>query len=307
MRTGDAENKYRITIPMHKLSPQKCHFCIILIILAFTNLLRGQQKFPGRPASAKKSANLELMDYRIVRFKLPQRNAQNQTVTELTPGFRFTFRYSSPNLLLKGVSHQLSGIDLYGSTQSTKEGLNLVKVNSESSFFISFHPQKDGDSYLIKMDVPTRNLAVFGNQFRVVGKIAFLTAKETAIETSRIIPLMIGENIKAGPFIFQIRELRKPDFGGDALEIVLVPDQFTADSKDNILHINFLDETGKTVRTKSKGNIKTINAQKYIYSLNINPKRVITEITYLKEKSYITVPFEVKTGFEIRTGSQIKK
>ena len=89
---------------------------------------------------------------------------------------------------------------------------------------------------------------------------------------------MIGEKIKVGPFIYFIRELRRPDFGGDALEIVLTPDQFTLDSKENILHINFLDETGKSIRTKSKGTIRTTKAHKSIFSLNINPKNIITEI-----------------------------
>ena len=110
---------------------------------------------------------------------------------------------------------------------------------------------------------------------------------------------MIGQDIKAGPYSFEILELRKPTFGGDALELVLKPDQFTRDNNDNILHINFFDQTGKTIRTKSKGSIGTEKFEKVVYSLNINPQKVVTEITHLKEKSYFMVPFEIKGGFEL--------
>ena len=150
------------------------------------------------------------------------------------------------------------------------------------------------------MDVPARSLISVGNQFRANGRIAFLTEKETAINTSRIVPLMIGQDIKAGPYSFEILELRKPTFGGDALELVLKPDQFTRDNNDNILHINFFDQTGKTIRTKSKGSIGTEKFEKVVYSLNINPQKVVTEITHLKEKSYFMVPFEIKGGFELK-------
>ena len=150
------------------------------------------------------------------------------------------------------------------------------------------------------MDVPARSLISVGNQFRANGRIAFLTEKETAINTSRIVPLMIGQDIMAGPYSFEILELRKPTFGGDALELVLKPDQFTRENNDNILHINFFDQTGKTIRTKSKGSIGTEKFENVVYSLNINPQKVVTEITHLKEKSYFMVPFEIKGGFELK-------
>ena len=276
-------------------------FLPTLLLIAGNNIdLSAQQKAPKNVTIKTAKDTLELMDYRIVRFKLPPQNFQRTLPGQLTPGFRFTFRYNSPDQLIKGVSKEMSNVELYGATQSSESGLKLERLNASDNFFINYRPLEGGQSYYVTVDVPSRTLISVGNQFRVNGRIAFLTEKETAINTSGIIPLMIGEKIKAGPFLFQILELRQPEFGGDALELVLVPDRFTKENKDDILHINFFDQTGKTIRTKTKGSIGTAKFEKVIYSLNINPKKFVAEITYLKDKSFITVPFEIKTGFELK-------
>ena len=127
----------------------------------------------------------------------------------------------------------------------------------------------------------------------------------TAIDTSSIIPLMIDEKIKVGPFLFQIVGLRRPEFGGDALELTLVPSQFTKENRDDILHINFFDPTGKRIRTKTKGSVGTKKFEKVIYSLNINPKKIVAEITYLKDKSVKMIHDLLPDPFLIETPAKI--
>lgn len=249
---------------------------------------------------SKPQDNLELVNYQIVRFNLPQKNQPGTLKGQLTPGFRFTFRYRPPNQIIKGVSREMSNVELYGAVNNSQAGISLERIDTGGDFFIKYRPADAGKTYYVTMDVPARSLISVGNQFRANGRIAFLTEKETAINTSRIVPLMIGQQIKAGPYRFEILELRKPTFGGDALELVLVPDRYTRENKDNLLHINFFDQTGKTIRTKTKGTIGTDKFEKVVYSLNINPQKIVTEITHLKDKSYFMVPFEIKTGFELK-------
>ncbi len=280
---------------------------LLIAYLLFASLgtgLSAQQRAPRPVTVQKRQDALELVNYQIVRFKLPQKNTPGTLRGQLTPGFRFTFLYNSPDQLIKGVSRQMSHVELYSATHSSESGLKLERINAGNSFFINYRPLEGGKYYYVMLDVPARSLISVGNQFRVNGRIAFLTEKETAINTSGIIPLMIGQQIKAGPYRFEILELRKPAFGGDALELVLIPDRFTRENKDNILHVNFFDQTGKTIRTKTRGAIGTDNFEKVIYSLNINPQKIVTEITYLKDKSFFMVPFEIKTGFELKVRDQ---
>lgn len=275
------------------------HIFKIFVTVMLVLDLQGQRQ-PRTVSISKPQDHLELVNYQIVRFKLPQKNQPGTLAGQLTPGFRFTFRYRPPNQIIKGVSREMSHVELFGAVNNSQSGVSLERIDTGDDFFVKYRPADAGKTYYVTMDVPARSLISVGNQFRANGRIAFLTEKETAINTSRIVPLMIGQDIKAGPYSFEILELRKPTFGGDALELVLKPDQFTRENNDNILHINFFDQTGKTIRTKSKGSIGTEKFEKVVYSLNINPQKVVTEITHLKEKSYFMVPFEIKGGFELK-------
>ena len=68
---------------------------IIHIFKIFVNHagVRFTGSAPTKSSLRKPQDHLELVNYQIVRFKLPQKNQPGTLAGQLTPGFRFTFRY----------------------------------------------------------------------------------------------------------------------------------------------------------------------------------------------------------------------
>ena len=236
---------------------------------------------------APEEVPVELISVQRVRFRIPNSDPTIPSTHRIRPGLRLKMSYLSPQQPIKGVSKKYSDFAIYNS-----DGTSVyARLNQGLDFFLDYKPDQANPRLAIfTLDLPCNTLPESLENLQINGSLSMLSDKQTAIDTTESVPLMIGEMLQAGPFAFTIHELRKPDFTNDPLEITLVPDRNTRLHKEDILHINFFDQTGKTIRTTSRGSIALKDYVKEIYSLNINPGRIVAEIVYIKNQEYFSTP-----------------
>ena len=238
---------------------------------------------------------VEYVKAQRVRFRLPSSNPALPGTHNIYPGVRVTVRYLSKDKPLKGVNKDFSQFSLYESDPDSPSTMMLRNLNLGLDFFLSFKPDQQNPllSYIL-IDLPAHSLPDSLSKLKISGSLALLSDHHTAIDTTASVPLMIGELLQAGPYTFSIHELRKPDFSNDQLELTLVSDNKPQFSKDNILHIHFFDQAGKTIRTTHKGSVSINNYVKDVYSLNINPGRIVAEIVYIKNQDHFVAPVNLR-------------
>ena len=226
-----------------------------------------------------------------VRIKIKNTDPSVPVTHNIYPGVRVHLEYLAPDKPVKGISKPKSSFILYNYNSKNPLNVQLERLNEGLDYYYEFKPDPANPRLArITLDLPAERLPPDLDDVRITGDLSLLSDRQTAIDTTPSIPLMIGEKLNAGPFSFTIHELRRPDFSNDALEIALVPDKNTLLNKGNILHMHFFDQAGKTIRTTFKGSISMKDYSKEMYSLNINPGRVVAEIVYIKHENFFTVP-----------------
>ncbi len=261
----------------------------IKAMLGFSFLFLSGFELYAQPAP--EDVPVELISVQRVRFRLPNTDPTIPSTYRIRPGLRIKMSYLAPELPIKGVSKKYSDFAIYDSDMTTVH----AKLSQGLDFFLDYQPDVNNPNLaIITLDMPCYSLPDSLENMQVVGSLSLLSDKQTAIDTTESVPLMIGEVLQAGPFTYRIHGLRKPDFTNDPLEITLVPDKNTRMHREDILHINFFDQTGKTIRTTSKGSISINDYVKEIYSLNINPGRIVAEIVYIKNLEYFSMPVALR-------------
>jgi hypothetical protein len=238
---------------------------------------------------------VEYVNSQRVRFRLPNNNPAFPDTHNIYPGVRLTVRYLAQDQPLKGVNKAFSQFSLYESDPNSPSNMMLRNLNLGLDFFLTYKPDPQNPlmAYIL-IDLPAHSLPDSLSKLKVSGSLALMSDHQTAIDTTASVPLMIGELLQAGPYTFSIHELRKPDFSNDQLELTLVSDNKPQFNKDNILHIHFFDQAGKTIRTTHKGSVSINNYVKDVYSLNINPGRIVAEIVYIKNQDHFLAPVNLR-------------
>ena len=267
------------------------------VFLAFLSLAAIPALLPAQDSQAQKGQQIRFTGSQRVRFKIENHDPSIPVTHQVYPGVRVFLEYLSPDQPVKGISKPNSDFILFNYDPTNPRLIQLDRLNLGLEYYYEFQPDVANPRLArITLDLPANRLPDKLSQVRVTGNLALLSDRQTAIDTTPSVPLMIGETLNAGPFSYTIHELRRPDFSNDALEIALVPDKDTLLNKDNILHMHFFDQTGKTVRTTFKGSISMNQYSKEMYSLNINPGRIVAEIVYIKLENFFTLPI----NFDLR-------
>lgn len=267
--------------------------CLILIV----------PRLPAQNPLLPEVQKIQFTTSQRVRFKIKNTDPSIPVTHQIYPGVRVQLEYLSPDKPVKGISKPNSSFILYNYNSTNPQNVLLDRLNEGLDYYYEFKPDPANPRLArITLDLPAKRLPPNLNDVRITGDLSLLSDRQTAIDTTPSVPLMIGEKLNAGPFSFTIHELRRPDFSNDALEIALVPDKTTLLNKGNILHMHFFDKAGKTIRTTFKGSISMNDYSKEMYSLNINPGRVVAEIVYIKHENFFTLPVNFRLSDPVAPG-----
>ncbi len=154
---------------------------------------------------------------------------------------------------------------------------------------------KDGKCALLEVfgkGIPGKG----ARELRLKGSLSFKSATQTKMVMQKGVALKKGTKFEVGPIAVTVKDVGKPDWGKEPLEITLEMNE----PGETIAAVRFLDEQGKEIKSKGTSSGSTRLGKlvwiKRGYKLAKKVESVTVEISYWTDMKMTQIPFDLTAG-----------